>query len=210
MFTNVLSQTAQRALAILGKSDLVKDAYLAGGSALALHFGHRISVDFDFFTRLSFVPQDLSNKLTKIGKFEETLAKGISLIGTFETVKFSYFQYDYPLITPTVLFSQVSIAQPLDIAAMKLVAICDRGTKRDFIDLYELTKHNISMDDMFSAYNQKYGKLEQNVYTLITALNYFDEADLKEMPQMLIQVSWEEVKQFFISESLRLAKKYLR
>jgi hypothetical protein len=49
VFTAALSPDAQNALALLGKSDLVSKAYLAGGTALALYFGHRYSVDFGFF-----------------------------------------------------------------------------------------------------------------------------------------------------------------
>lgn len=209
MFAHVLSETAQAALALLGKSGLLKDAYLAGGSALALHFGHRLSVDFDFFTAKQFDPHALSRQLSAKGRFEEELAKGISLIGKFEAVKFSCFEYNYPLIATPSTFLNVTIAHPHDIAAMKLVAICDRGTKRDYIDLYMLTKQGISLDDMCIYYDKKYHKLKQNIYTLLKALIYFDEADNTEMPQILKPVSWDEVKRFFTAESLRLAKKYL-
>jgi len=51
MFEEVLPENARKALAILGESGILDDAYLAGGTALALHIGHRTSVDFDFFTR---------------------------------------------------------------------------------------------------------------------------------------------------------------
>lgn len=54
MFEQVLSKDAKKSLAVLGKSRLLKDAYLAGGTALALQMGHRISVDFDFFTNKEF------------------------------------------------------------------------------------------------------------------------------------------------------------
>ena len=54
MFEEVLQKDAERALALLEKSGLLKNAYLAGGTALALQIGHRISVDFDFFTPKKF------------------------------------------------------------------------------------------------------------------------------------------------------------
>ncbi|HCS78705.1 TPA: hypothetical protein DIV55_03090 [Patescibacteria group bacterium] len=209
MFANVLSQSAQTALAVLGKSGVIADGYLAGESAFALHFGHRISEDFDFFSSKEFEPAMLSNKLSEAGEFVEEKAIGITLLGTFNTVKFSYFEYNYPLVASTTTFSNVSIAHPHDIAAMKLVAITDRGTKRDYIDLFEITRQNISFDTMFSLYDQKYKKLQTKIFTLIKALTYFDEADKTDMPQMLTPVSWGKVKQFFVSESMRLARKYL-
>lgn len=209
MFKSTLPETAQTALAVLGKSGLVAKAYLAGGSALALHFGHRKSYDFDFFSRESFDPQKLSKKLQKAGDFTQELAKGISLIGTFNGVKFSYFQYEYPLIAPLVKFLNVTIADPRDIAAMKLTAIMDRGTKRDFIDLYEMTKQGMPVEALFDYYDQKYHFLNTNRFSLIKALQYFDEADESDMPQMIKKIGWSEVKAFFASESIRLAHKYL-
>lgn len=209
MFTGTLSDDAKTALALLGKSSLVKDAYLVGGSALALYYGHRYSHDLDFFTKEKFDPIKLSKTLGEIAPFAEELAKGISLIGTFNKVKFSYFQYDYPLIASIRTFMGINIAHPHDIAAMKISALMDRGTKRDFVDLYEIVKHGISIEIMFKYYDQKYGVFANNRYSIIKSLGYFDDAEGSEMPQMIKKVSWEQVKDFFAKESLRLGKKYL-
>jgi len=54
MFEETITKNAKRALEILSKSGIIKNAYLAGGTALALQFGHRISVDLDFFTDKKF------------------------------------------------------------------------------------------------------------------------------------------------------------
>ena len=121
----------------------------------------------------------------------------------------SYFQYDYPLIEPTQQFLDISVAHSYDIAAMKLVAITDRGTKKDFVDLYELVHQGISFDNMFGLYDRKYKLFEANRFTLIKALSYLDEADADVMPQMIRSISWEEVKKFFTTEAMRLAKVYL-
>ena len=192
MFTATLSHEAQAALALLGKSGLVKDAYLAGGSALALHYGHRISIDLDFFSTTPFIPSDFGKKLKGIGVFHTSFAKGITL--------------DYPLIEKTTLLFEVPIAHPHDIAAMKLVAITDRSTKKDFVDLYELIGQGISLDRMLELYQKKYHMLDENIYTLLRALRYFDEIEHSAMPEMLSPLSWDEVKQFFIAESMRLAR----
>lgn len=209
MFTTVLSQNAQNALAVLGKSGIVGDGYLAGGSALALHYGHRYSEDLDFFSIHSFDPRAMSLRLEDLGAFTPSFAEGISLIGTFGGVKFSYFQYDYPLLFPTATMFGVSIVQPKDIAAMKIAAVMDRGTKRDFVDLYELVKQGVFMEEMFVLYNKKYKALESNIFSILRSLQYFDDAEKGDMPSMIKPISWDEVKKFFIAESLRLAKKYL-
>lgn len=210
MFASVLPARAQATLAVLGdKQPLPAKTYLAGGSALALHYGHRRSIDFDFFTPTEFDPKKLSAALSAIGVFAEEVAKGISLIGKFNSTKLSCFRYDYPLIEETTDYHHIPVVHPHDIAAMKLVAICDRGTRKDFVDLYTLAKHGISLEAMMELYGRKYGLLESNMYTLIKALGYLDEADEDDMPEMLIPLSWNEVKNFFASESMRLAKKYL-
>lgn len=96
-----------------------------------------------------------------------------------------------------------------DIAAMKLAAVMDRGTKKDFIDIYELVIRGIDLETMFRFYEKKYGVFEDNRYSLIKSLQYFDDAQRSEMPNMIRKISWEQVKDFFASESMRLAKKYI-
>lgn len=209
MFTRTLSKQAQNALALLGKSEVVKDAYLAGGSALALHFGHRYSFDFDFFSKRPPEAQSVVKKLSTLGTFKTQMTDKKTILGTFNTIKFSLFHYDYPLIANFHSFLQVNIADPADIAAMKVVAIVDRGIKRDFVDLYFLAQHGYSIEKIFKLYDKKYGKLANNMYTILTALRYFEEAEPSEMPQMTTKVSWEEVKQFFEKEAIRLGKLYL-
>lgn len=92
---------------------------------------------------------------------------------------------------------------------MRIVAICDRGTKRDYVDLYFLAKQKFTWEKMFEFYEKKYQLLANNVYTIITAMRYFDEAEQTEMPQMMEKVSWERIKRFFEKEAIRLGRKYL-
>ncbi len=208
MFETVLSPSSKTALAVLGQSKLLNNAYLAGGTSLALRLGHRISIDFDFFSPVKFDPVKLADSLKTIGKFEVDTATGITLIGQFNDVKFSYFGYDYPLLNPTDIYQGIQIASIDDVIAMKLVAISDRNTKKDFIDLYTICHQGVSIEKMFEIYDQKYHVLQDNKYTLIKSMTYFEEADADIMPEMLAKISWDEVKKFFISESVRLGKTY--
>lgn len=90
---------------------------------------------------------------------------------------------------------------------MKLVAVMERGTKKDFIDLYFLANQaGITLDQSLRNYDKKYQKLAGNIYSLVRSLSYFVEAEQSEMPPMLKKISWEEVKRFFQSEAKRLAK----
>lgn len=211
MFTTVLSENATRALALLGNNNILPEkTYLAGGSGLALQFGHRISIDFDFFTPTQFEGQEIVKKLENLGKFEfQESAEKNTLLGLFENVKFSLFKYDYPLVIPPVDYLGIKLACPEDIAAMKIAAIVDRGTTKDFIDVYFIVQKGISLEQSFDYYDRKYKKLANNIYSIVKSLTYFDDADLREMPEMIEKINWEEVKRFFQKEVVRIAEKYL-
>ncbi len=209
MHAGTISIHAQDALGVLGKSGVLAKSYLAGGTALALHLGHRMSQDFDFYTKGQFSVEALATDLAKLKGFIQTdLIPPHTLIGTFQDVKFSLFRYDYPLIDTVKQFQHITIAGIKDIAAMKLTAICGRATKRDYIDLFILQKQ-FSFETMLSWYEQKFGPLGNNLYVIIKAIGFFNDAEDDSMPQMLIPLSWDEVKNFFAKESIRLGKSLL-
>lgn len=209
MFAKTLSKNAATALALLGKSRILKEGYLAGGTACALQLGHRISLDLDFFTEKEFRTEIVLAELKSLHGFKLDETAKWTILGSFPKVKFSYFYYPYPLITKASLFSQISIASLEDIAAMKIDAICSRGTKRDFIDLYFLIKQ-FTLENILKYYDKKYGKLSNNIYHIARSLDYFADADPQESPRMLVPVSWTEVKKFFQKESIKLAKSKLK
>ena len=209
MFTKALHPDTLRALKLISNIDLVKKSYLAGGTALALHLGHRISVDLDFFTPIALDENVLASSLKEIPGFVEEGKAWRTVWGNVENTKFSLFFYQYPLINETTSFEGVPISSKEDIAAMKIHAIEDRGTKRDFIDLYFLSKE-FSLKEMLKFYNQKYGVLNEHLYSIIRSLDYFTDAEIDPDPQMLIPVSWSEVKNFFKEKSMDLAKNELK
>lgn len=209
MYAGTISQHAQDALGVLGASGLLTKSYLAGGTALAFHLGHRMSQDFDFYISGVYNIEAIAADLAKLGEFTSTdILPPHTLLGTFRDIKFSLFRYDYPIIDQMEQIQQISVAGIKDIAAMKLTAICGRATKRDYIDLFVLQKQ-FSFETMLSWYEQKFGPLGNNLYVIIKAIGFFDDAEEDSMPQMLIPLSWEEVKHFFSKESMRLGKALL-
>lgn len=209
MFTKTLSKNAAGALALLGDSKILEGAYLAGGTACALQLGHRVSLDLDFFTDKEFNTDFILDQLEKLPGFKLDETARWTILGSFPKVKFSYFYYRYPLIKKTITFSKTNLASLEDIAAMKIDAISSRGTKRDFIDLYFLAK-KFSLEKILEFYDQKYGKLSNNIVHIMRSLDYFADADPQESPKMLEKVSWEEVKKFFQDQITKLAKKKLK
>lgn len=210
MFTAALFGDTKTALALLGKSKLLKHAYLAGGTAVALQLGHRISFDLDFFTPQEFDTAEIIKELEKTVDFtlDET-AKG-TILGRIKDIRFSLFLYKYRLLFPLKKFLDVNILNLRDIAAMKIVAISDRGTKRDFIDMYFMCKAKISIEGALKFYDKKYGTLASNLIHIKKSLVYFEDAEKQEMPKMLVPCTWEEVKRFFEREVKKIAYRTLK
>lgn len=212
MFEQVLPGNAKKSLDSLGQSGLLKKAYLAGGTALALQIGHRVSVDFDFFTEEHFNAAVLSNKLSqKAQGFTEDRKERDTLLGVIDKTRFSLFFYNYPLVAKSVEFLDIDIANIQDIAAMKLAAVSDRGIKRDFIDLYFIVckEKVVSLEEVFSLYDKKFKALDKNVMHLLRSLTYFEEAEQTNIPKMLKAVKWQDVKKFFEIETKYLAKRLI-
>ncbi|MDP1689204.1 MAG: nucleotidyl transferase AbiEii/AbiGii toxin family protein [bacterium] len=193
----------------LADTDFIRDFYLAGGTAIALFFAHRESNDLDFFTTKIFSEPLLIKDLNHIGTFMGERSGRGTLLGTLDQIKVSFFVLPYGLIEKPIAHKHLLIAQPIDLAAMKILAISDRGKKRDFIDLYYLATHIKPLDELFWDFQKKFGKYDYNLHHIIKSLVYFEDADNDEMPKMYIDLDWKIVKQFFINEKPRLAKKFL-
>lgn len=204
MFTKALSGNAQTTLAILGQSGLMNNAYLAGGTACALQLGHRISVDFDFFTPEEFEAKEMIKSLEKIGKFKLDRHSWGTVLGVLEGVKFSIFTYKYPVLFPFQAIAGINVLALRDIAAMKVDAISSRGIKRDFIDLYFICRGGLALNEALLFYDQKYNTLASNIIHIQKSLVYFQDAELTPMPQMLQPCDWAAVKKYFEQEVRKL------
>ena len=208
MFTKAVLPDTLRAITLISGFGEIQKAYLAGGTALALHIGHRISVDLDFFTQEEFDEEVLSKTLMKIPEFVFERGEWRTVLGKISETKFSLFYYEYPLVGKCEKFEGINIAALADIAAMKIHAIEDRGSKRDFVDVFFLAKR-FSLEQMLDLYDLKYKCLENHLYSIVKALGYFEAAEDQEMPKMLVPANWDEIKSFCAAESLRLAREKL-
>lgn len=209
MFEEVLPKEAKNALAVLGESRILDNAYLAGGTALALQIGHRISIDLDFFSSVDFDEKSLVEQLSSLPisfKLENMAWK--TILGSVNKTKFSLFFYDYKSLDKPKEFLEIKVASIKDIAPMKVLAISDRGAKRDFIDLYFIlaVEKLYTLEEVFNLYDDKFKVFHQNRVNILKSLTYFKEADEAPMPQMLKEVSWTKVKKFFELETKLLVK----
>jgi len=185
--------------------------YLAGGTALALQIDHRTSLDFDFYTEKKFDPTIFQRLLER--KFKEVIllqkAEG-TLSVKIDGVATSFFQYPYPLIFPPIKYQNFPpLASKEDIAAMKVIAISDRGTKRDFIDIYFLLKE-FSLEEIMNFVKKKYPNF--NIYVGLRGLTYFVDAEKRQKRKLYLThfVSWGKIKKFLIGEVKKYQKECLK
>ncbi|MBO7683451.1 MAG: nucleotidyl transferase AbiEii/AbiGii toxin family protein [Kiritimatiellae bacterium] len=169
------------------------DTRLVGGTALALQRGHRISVDLDIFGKWDY-SEDLRGKFSSTGKVEKESGTPDGKMAFFyiDGVKVDCVSYEmYEWLEPPVETGGVRLAGVKDIAAMKVNAITNRGTRKDFVDMACLLD-DYSIEDIFTWYRQKYP--EANPALAMRSMSYFVDAETMPMPKMLIPFDWEEAK----------------
>ena len=181
----------------------ISNFYLAGGTALAMRLGHRVSVDLDFFTATDFNESQLVERLRETGKMEVLQKAPLSFTGSLDGVKLSFLGYKYPMLKEGDGWRGIEIASLEDVACMKLDALSSRGTKRDFVDIFFIAKF-IPLPALFDLFERKYANVNYNLLHVKKSLAFFDEAEGENMPGMLLPANWQEVKRFFLTEAATL------
>lgn len=175
---------------------------LVGGTSLALQIGHRISVDLDLFTSKSFDKVEVLDTLSKLGKLENIIDQGYFLQLEINQIKIDIVKYPYDFVDKPILIDEIRLLSIEKIAIMKLVAICNRGAKKDFVDIYFLLK-KYSVIDLITLFEKQFP--DMNTLQLLKSMIYFNDADLQPDPIMIKELHWQEVK----NEIIQKMKSYL-
>jgi hypothetical protein len=193
---------AAAAAARLGPTVDLDGFRLAGGTALAWHLGHRISEDLDFFTfnphRLDATGADrlatqlrLADSHARVLKVSEQTVHGV-----IADCKVSFFEVSAQWIAPPVRVREgFDLASVLDVAAMKLIAVMTRCTKKDFFDIVAIEDAGVSAREMYEAGSRMYPGFSDARSHLLRSLSYFDEAETDPDPLGFRGISWSAVKQ---------------
>jgi hypothetical protein len=199
-FPETITPVCQAALVHLRRQPWLESYYLAGGTALALQIGHRISTDLDWFTPnhlLEAAERDaLRSILISTGAYTDKTEQDGQLYCQLAGADVSFIYQHHALLEPTVDYDGVPLASPIDIGIMKLSAINSRGTRRDFVDLYCL-RDIAPLERLLQLAEVKYADRPSFLDITVRALAYFADAEQQPMPRMLWKnVQWADVVKY--------------
>lgn len=172
--------------------------YLAGGTGLALQLGHRRSDDLDFFSDRMFNTDSILARISADKVFFTELG---TVHCEIKGIRISFLYYDVPLIQQTILWRGINIAHCKDIVAEKMKTISQRGSKKDFIDLYAALKLKYSVKEVCNFFKKRFQASDINFYHILKSLIFFEDAEQEPLPLMLFtgeDWKWEKIKTFFI------------
>jgi hypothetical protein len=175
------------------------DFYLAGGTALTLHLGHRVSEDLDLFSPSFESPNQLLALLEpSLPGVTTTLVAPRTLYLSIGGVQVSLFGYGYALLAPTLATGDdlLPLADPDDIAAMKLAAIAQRGSRKDFLDVWALVRQRQPLREYLALFERKFAS--RDLGHVLRSLAYFDDADRDTELYLLDDTPWDQVKDDFV------------
>jgi predicted nucleotidyltransferase component of viral defense system len=209
-YESATTPTCHQALDYLRQQPFIHDFYLAGGTALALQIGHRVSTDLDWFSTnhrlLAPEREAIRRVLDGSGRFEVVSEQDGLLFTRLVGAEVSFIYQHHPLLEPTVPYRGIQLASPTDIGLMKLAAINSRGTRRDFVDLYSL-REIVTLDRLLELATIKYADRPSFLPIAARALAYFEDAEPQPMPVLLKPVEWADVRAYCEAAARRLARR---
>jgi len=179
--------------------------YLVGGTALALLLGHRDSVDIDLFTHAGFDTNDVENALKQNFTELNTIGQSKHMYFAYVNgVKIDFVNNFTPLQYPLRIIDDLRIADIKDIATLKLKAIFNRGSKKDFIDLFCLLQQ-LSVEELVKMFSIKYPSVD--IGQLLLSMHYFEDAEAMQQPKLYINKSWDAMKKIISQKVISYIKK---
>lgn len=189
-------------LELLPKLKFFKDKwfYLAWWTSLALQYWHRKSIDFDFFIENDIDTKKLYDEILNIFIWEKvvkTFEENNTLYVEINDIKLSFFTYNYKLLQPLIITEYIYLAYKIDISSMKLWAIQNRATNKDYVDLFYLIKE-FWIKSLIKHFYQRYWKVV-NENLILKSLIYFEDIQNEELILRDKSLNFEKVKEYLIN-----------
>ena len=200
-----LSEEQRRTLDRLRAASERLGLYLAGGTAIAIHLGHRTSRDLDLFSREPNLDLErVRSDLVELANSEVISISDATLALRVDGVPVDVVRYPYPLLNPTWPGPRAfPIASLEDLATMKLSAAARRGIRRDFWDLHEIFQNGtVTLESALESYVRRYGLKESDLYHVVKSLTFFDDAEADViMPEGMSKETWDAIKEWFLDHA---------
>lgn len=178
MHKEIFTKEQQELLPLI--KEFSKDFVLVGGTSIALHIGHRQSIDFDLFSYGEFNNIKIKRKILRYRKINKTY---ISEKGEYtllvNNVKITFYDFPYKIKISAYLDKIIQLPSLLTLAAMKAFALGNRGKWKDYIDLYFILKNYYSLNEISKKGEEIFGS-EFNERIFREALAYFQDINYDE------------------------------
>ena len=181
-----------------------EDFGLVGGTAIALHLGHRRSIYFDLFSEEKFGNQTILNKLSEFGSLDQIIVNREGELTLFiGGVKFTFFHFPHKIIFSESFGYRIKIPHLLTLASMKAFALGQRAKWKDYVDLYFIIKNQFSISDI-SRKGQEIFSHAFNEKLFRSQLVYFDGINYEEKIEYIpgYEVEDEIIKEKLVEFSL--------
>ncbi len=179
--------------------------YLVGGTAIALHIGHRRSIDFDLFTGAKLNKLKIKSKLSSLPYQQIPVFEDYDQLHLMiNSVKIMFFSYPYPIEHNVIIPSFISMPNLLSLAAMKAFALSRRAKWKDYVDLYFIIKSHYSIEEIAIETTKIFGQLfSEKLFR--EQLAFHKDIDYTEPVEFLGQlVPDDEIKDFLIDKATDL------
>jgi hypothetical protein len=176
--------------------------YMVGGTAIALHLGHRRSIDFDLFSPSPLVKHRIKGKLLQIPFKQVPIFEDYDQLHLhIHNVKITYFHYPYLIRHPVKVDSFLTIPTLLSLASMKAFALGRRAKWKDYVDLFFILKYHYSIQEICKEAEINFGsKFSGKLFR--GKLAFHKDIDHSEPIEHLIPaVPDDEIKEFLINQA---------
>jgi hypothetical protein len=202
MHLNILNKDQQDLLPFLTKYE--KKYFLVGGTAIALHIGHRLSIDFDLFTNQKINPLNIKKDVAE-SNFEKMLLiqKSDQIHFNLNNVKITFFEFPFQIEANIKHESYFRIPDLLTLAAMKAFALGGRAKWKDYVDLYFIIKNNFTVKEISIKAKELFADVF-NPMLFTKQLCFYKDISFEEQVEFMpgFEVAEEEVKAFLTEAAL--------
>ncbi len=184
MHDEILNHQQKELLPLLSK--FKREYYLVGDTAIALHIGHRRSIDFDMFKQSAINHKRNLDKIISSGFSPSVTRRVVDQMNLIVNgVKLTFFQYPFDIEAKYSFEKTFRLPSLLQLAAMKAYALGRRSKWKDYVDLYFLLTQHFILADISNEATRLFGDLfSEKLFR--AQLCYFDDIDYTEAVDYII------------------------